>query len=274
MKRPMTFVLLTTCLCVSLLPVKASSATGAPVALEDMDQEFSGAWRGAFETPAFSLTMDMALARLGAEWKVEVKFREGGREESPAARDLKVQDAQLSFALMLGGIELKFIGELSGNTLSGTAEGYRQGAKIGTGKWQLSRMATAQRVSEPPIKSAKETADQSVENEREAIRRVIQYYIDVTDKKDAESIKRAFHADTKLMSAGNNGLTQLSLDEWWGRVSRIPGKIERKSRITVLDVTGLAAVAKVDFERSTDYMTLLKINGEWKIVNKVLSTSL
>ena len=39
-----------------------------------------------------------------------------------------------------------------------------------------------------------------------------------------------------------------------------------------IDVTGNAAVVKVVLDypqtRFTDYMSMLKINGEWKIVNK------
>jgi hypothetical protein len=272
MRNLMTFAFLTACLCVWLTPIETSIASG--IQAEKDAQGFSGAWRGNFATSAFSLTMDLTLAREGREWKAEVKFRGGEREESPSLRDLKANDTQISFALGIDGMEIKFIGELSGNTLSGTAEGYRDGAKIGTGKWQLSRVATVEGVAELPNKSGKETANQSAENETEAIRRVIQQYLDVTDKKDAEGIKKAFHPDAKLMSVGKNGLNQMALAEWWERISRIPGKVERTSRVTVLEVSGLAAVVKVDFGRSKDYVSLLKINGEWKIVNKLLSTSL
>lgn len=121
--------------------------------------------------------------------------------------------------------------------------------------------------------SSQETKSPANEDEP-AIRQVIQYYLDVTDKKDGEAIKRAFHPDTKLLSVGKNGLNQMSLEEWWARVSRIPGQVQRKSQVTVLEVSGLAAVVKVDFGRSKDYLSLLKVNGEWRIVNKTLSTSL
>jgi hypothetical protein len=43
-------------------------------------------------------------------------------------------------------------------------------------------------------------------------------------------------------------------------------------KIESIDVTGNAAVARIILDYPTvkfvDYMTLLKINGEWKIVNK------
>jgi len=111
--------------------------------------------------------------------------------------------------------------------------------------------------------------------EKTAIEKVVRDYIFVTDKKDQEAIKRAFHPSAKLMSVGKDGLREMSQEEWWGRVSRIPGKgVERKSKIAMVDVKGLAAVVRVDFDKSSDYISLLKINDEWKIVNKMLSTKL
>jgi hypothetical protein len=50
---------------------------------------------------------------------------------------------------------------------------------------------------------------------------------------------------------------------------------ERRRGITMVDVTGDAAVAKIvlDYPDAmiTDYMSLLKIGGKWKIVNKIFT---
>jgi hypothetical protein len=47
---------------------------------------------------------------------------------------------------------------------------------------------------------------------------------------------------------------------------------QRKRRVVMTDVTGDAAVAKVELDYPdmliVDYFTLLKIGGEWKIVHK------
>lgn len=122
-------------------------------------------------------------------------------------------------------------------------------------------------VGSPPV-----VEDQSAD--KEAIKVVVQQYLDVTDKKDFESIKKAFHPDARLMSVGKNGLNQMTQDEWWQRVSKIPGTVQRTSRISMIDVTGIAAVVKIDFGRSADYLSLLKVNDQWKIVNKTLSSKL
>ena len=53
-----------------------------------------------------------------------------------------------------------------------------------------------------------------------------------------------------------------------------PGpKQNRITRITSIDVAGHAAQARLEIEYETfmfiDYMSLLKIEGEWKIVSKI-----
>ena len=117
-----------------------------------------------------------------------------------------------------------------------------------------------------------QAADQSAE--KEAIKLVVRQYLDVTDNKAQENIAKAFHPTTKFFSVGKGTINQMTLDEWWQRISRIQGKVERTSTIALIDVTGIAAVVRVDFGRSSDYLSLLKVGGEWKIVNKTLSTPL
>lgn len=123
------------------------------------------------------------------------------------------------------------------------------------------------------------TEQQNVDAEKEAIRQVIQQYFDVTDRRDYESLKKAFHPDAKLMSVGKNGLNQMTLEQWWGRVSRISGNIDRTMTISSIEVQGIAAIVKTDESRggryrSSDFISLLKIDDQWKIVNKLLSTKL
>jgi hypothetical protein len=49
----------------------------------------------------------------------------------------------------------------------------------------------------------------------------------------------------------------------------------RKRRIDLVDVTGNAAIGKIvlDYPDAyiVDYMSLLKTNGEWKIINKIFN---
>ena len=107
------------------------------------------------------------------------------------------------------------------------------------------------------------------------IMKVIKLYLRVTDNKDSSAMVKAFHPDAKLMSVTKSGvLKQMTQAEWWARVSRIADAPVRKNKITILDLSGIAAVVKVEFETSCDYICLLKINNDWKIINKTLSVIL
>ncbi len=116
---------------------------------------------------------------------------------------------------------------------------------------------------------------QNRDNEKMEVKKVIKTYLTVTDLKDSTAILKAFHPDAKLMSVNSKGeLKQMSQTEWWQRISKIVNPVVRKSKITVLDISGISAVVKVEFEKSNDLITLLKFNNEWKIVNKTLSVAL
>lgn len=63
-------------------------------------------------------------------------------------------------------------------------------------------------------------------------------------------------------------------------IAGAPGKpaadeAQRRRRIETLDVTGNAAMAKVVLDypavRFTDYLSLVKADGEWRIVNKIFN---
>ncbi len=116
---------------------------------------------------------------------------------------------------------------------------------------------------------------QSRDNEKMEVKKVIKSYLTVTDLKDSTAIVKAFHPDVKLMSVNSKGeLKQMSQTEWWQRISKIVNPVVRKSKIKVLDISGISAIVKVEFEKSNDLITLLKFNNEWKIVNKTLSVVL
>ncbi|WP_354686108.1 nuclear transport factor 2 family protein [Cupriavidus necator] len=96
----------------------------------------------------------------------------------------------------------------------------------------------------------------------------------------AEYMVRAFHADARIVSYRDGKLHSLTVDEFVS--ARCPGhpapdEAQRKRSITQFDVVGNAGVAKVVLDYPdvvfTDYMTLLQIDGAWKIVNKTFSAA-
>jgi hypothetical protein len=107
------------------------------------------------------------------------------------------------------------------------------------------------------------------------VRETIQHYLHGLKFNDVESLKRAFYPDAKLFFVKKNGsLGELTQTEWYEGFKANAGKEEKGDLgIASVDITGTTASVKVeeDYPDShyTDYVSLLKLNGEWKIVNKV-----
>lgn len=93
---------------------------------------------------------------------------------------------------------------------------------------------------------------------------------------DVEYTKKAFHSTGSMMSIRDGGYVSQNFAEYInGLVGRKPAADEekRKRYIAAVDVVGNAAIAKVvsDYPsvKYVDYMALLKVDGEWKVVNKI-----
>jgi hypothetical protein len=114
--------------------------------------------------------------------------------------------------------------------------------------------------------------------EEEAVRQVVQTYLHGLKFNDVESLKKAFWPDAKLFFVKRDGqLGQLTQSQWYEGFAGSAGKEEKgELRITAVDITDNAASVKVeeDYPNSVyvDYISLLKLNGEWKIVNKIYTS--
>lgn len=93
---------------------------------------------------------------------------------------------------------------------------------------------------------------------------------------EPEYIKKAFAPTAVIEGYGATGkFIRWTLEDY---VKGFSGKAsdeepKRKRWIDKVDITGNAAIATLRFDypaaKITDYMLLLKIDGEWKIVNKI-----
>ncbi|MEZ5306437.1 MAG: nuclear transport factor 2 family protein [Pyrinomonadaceae bacterium] len=112
-------------------------------------------------------------------------------------------------------------------------------------------------------------------SEEEAVRVALDNYLKAHATGDPAFLKKAFHKDARIMAFSNDKLLNISLEEFAGRFNGKPAADEamRKRRIVSIDITGTAATAKIELDypkvKFTDYMSLLKIDGEWQIVNKI-----
>lgn len=113
----------------------------------------------------------------------------------------------------------------------------------------------------------------TAQTEHENITKTLMDYIEGTANGEPERVKRAFHPDLNLYTVGND-----SLKVWNGQnyISGIKkgNKSNRIGRIINIDIEHNAASAKIEIlmparkRKYTDFLLLLKYQGEWKIIHK------
>lgn len=114
----------------------------------------------------------------------------------------------------------------------------------------------------------------SAQDEKELAKVPVNNYLQAQATGNPDFIRKAFHADAKIMSFSDGKLSVFSLEEFASRFNgkTAPDEAQRKREIVSFDVSGNAASAKIVLDyptiKFTDYLNLLKIDGEWKIVNK------
>ncbi len=112
-------------------------------------------------------------------------------------------------------------------------------------------------------------------DEKEAVRVPLNNYIKAHATGDQEAARKAFHTDGNLIWIRDGKYTTRSFSEFVAGFTGKPAADEdkRKRAIETIDVAGNAASARIVLDypavRFVDYMSLLKIDGEWKIVSKV-----
>lgn len=112
-----------------------------------------------------------------------------------------------------------------------------------------------------------------------AIRQTVQYYFDGGKNRDSLALRKAFHPDARMLFARDGKLVVVPIGEYITRVGSDPlgpGEVDSTERKVVsVDVVGDAAVAELELRRPgallTDYMSLLKVDGRWQIVNKIFT---
>ncbi len=111
------------------------------------------------------------------------------------------------------------------------------------------------------------------QTETEAIKQALLDYIEGTANGEADRIKRAFHEELNLYSIQNGELRVLP-GETYITYFENGEKRDRIGNILFIDYVNDAASAKIEIITPgrkriyTDYLLLLKIKGEWKIIHK------
>ena len=111
--------------------------------------------------------------------------------------------------------------------------------------------------------------------EIDAVRIPLENYLKGHATGEGEFFRKAFHTEGNMVWIRDGKFTTRSFAEYIAGASGKPPSDEakRKRALEGIDIAGNAASAKIILDypsvRFVDFMTLLKIDGEWKIVSKV-----
>lgn len=114
--------------------------------------------------------------------------------------------------------------------------------------------------------------------EEKAARAAIQQYLDAHARADSQLMRNAFLPTAHIEGIRETGFTSWTVQEYSARFDGRPAADETLRRRTIdhVIVSGTAGSASATLVHGattfTDYFVLLKVNGAWKIANKVYSS--
>jgi len=115
--------------------------------------------------------------------------------------------------------------------------------------------------------------------EHTAINEVVQLYIDGSRTGDADKLRQAFHPDARMYGSIAGQRFDLPIEELIGLASSQPADVDGtyEARIVAVEQIGDAATAAIEETgfwgtlSFTDFFSLSRLDGEWKIVNKTFA---
>ncbi len=111
-------------------------------------------------------------------------------------------------------------------------------------------------------------------SEHDAIAKTVQHYIDGAKSGKGDDMKPAFHKDATIFGYAGADLFAGPIQQLFDWNDENGPATELQARIASIDVVDTVATVRLELNnlsgyRYTDMFTLLKVNGEWKIMNKV-----
>ena len=119
------------------------------------------------------------------------------------------------------------------------------------------------------------SASEPAADEAAAVRKPLLAYLQGHATGDGSWMRQAFLPSARIEGIRDGKLLSWTVDEYVAGSTGKPAADEarRKRSIDRVDVTGNAAMARITLDypagKFTDYLLLLKVDGEWKIANKV-----
>lgn len=128
----------------------------------------------------------------------------------------------------------------------------------------------------------------SQDKEKDAIKKTIlsAYQDGLLNEGDSKKVDAGFHPDFEMLGVNKDGeMYRYHIKDWKASNEQKvkDGKLPKKKgdkvkiKIPMVDVTGIAAVAKIEFYVKdkmvfVDYQSLYKLDGKWQIVAKIYHT--
>ncbi len=111
-------------------------------------------------------------------------------------------------------------------------------------------------------------------HEHDSIAKTVQHYIDGAKSGNGDDMKPAFHKDATIFGYAGADLFAGPIQQLFDWNDENGPAAELQARIASIDVVDTIATVRLELNnwtgsRYTDLFTLLKVDGEWKIMNKV-----
>lgn len=119
----------------------------------------------------------------------------------------------------------------------------------------------------------------SAQSDEAGVRAAIELYFKGHATRDAATMRASFLPTAHIEGMRQGQFTSWTVDQYTANFKGTPAPNEASNRRTIdsIDFKGTAAMAKATLVHGqttfTDYFVLLKVNGQWKIANKVYSAA-
>ena len=111
-------------------------------------------------------------------------------------------------------------------------------------------------------------------DDREMFEKTVQFYIDGAKSGKGDDMKPAFHADATIFGYIGDDLFSGPIQKLFDWNDENGPATDLETKIASIDIAGTVATVRLESDnwtghKFTDFFTLLKVEGAWKIMNKV-----
>lgn len=109
--------------------------------------------------------------------------------------------------------------------------------------------------------------------EYEAIKKTVSHYIEGAITGKSDEMRKAFHSGATMFGYIGPELMAVPIEELFNWHNQNGPAPELKWHFASIDIAESAATVRLELDnwtgmRFSDFFTLLKVDGEWKIINK------